>query len=257
MKHSPVRNDLLAQRASGPVPPEPVVLEVGNKRVFAAALNWPGWCRSARDESLALDALAATAPRYAPVVERAGLTLPGVLVGGILAGGGASLGTPSEASSLAFKVTERLAGSATTDFGAPGAVAGADLEPLAAREAERLTALLKACWSFFDEVVAAGPAQLRKGPRGGGRDRDEVAAHVVNAEAVYARKIGVAGPAPSPGDAESLAAFRDSLSAALEVAWTGEVAERGWPPRYAVRRIAWHVLDHAWEIQDRSTPAAP
>jgi hypothetical protein len=37
----------------------------------------------------------------------------------------------------------------------------------------------------------------------------------------------------------------------------GELAERGprggirWPARYYVRRAAWHVLDHAWEIEDR------
>ena len=31
--------------------------------------------------------------------------------------------------------------------------------------------------------------------------------------------------------------------------------ERGWPQRYAARRIAWHALDHAWEIEDRSDPA--
>jgi hypothetical protein len=29
---------------------------------------------------------------------------------------------------------------------------------------------------------------------------------------------------------------------------------KGWPPRYAARRIAWHALDHAWEIEDRSEP---
>jgi hypothetical protein len=30
----------------------------------------------------------------------------------------------------------------------------------------------------------------------------------------------------------------------------------GRPPRYAIRRIAWHVLDHAWEIEDKSDPAS-
>jgi hypothetical protein len=34
------------------------------------------------------------------------------------------------------------------------------------------------------------------------------------------------------------------------------IAGRRWPPRYAARRIAWHVLDHAWEIEDRSEPGA-
>src|SRR5438067_302187 len=27
--------------------------------------------------------------------------------------------------------------------------------------------------------------------------------------------------------------------------------DRGWPVRYAARRMAWHVLDHAWEMEDR------
>jgi hypothetical protein len=25
-----------------------------------------------------------------------------------------------------------------------------------------------------------------------------------------------------------------------------------WSPRFYVRRAAWHALDHAWEIEDRS-----
>ena len=25
-----------------------------------------------------------------------------------------------------------------------------------------------------------------------------------------------------------------------------------WPLGYAVRRFAWHVLDHAWEVEDKS-----
>jgi hypothetical protein len=30
------------------------------------------------------------------------------------------------------------------------------------------------------------------------------------------------------------------------------LAATGWPARYGARRIAWHALDHAWEIQDRA-----
>src|SRR5260370_8581235 len=47
------------------MPPILVYLEIGEKRVFASALDWPGWTRSARDEQGALEALAAYAPRYA------------------------------------------------------------------------------------------------------------------------------------------------------------------------------------------------
>ena len=38
----------------------------------------------------------------------------------------------------------------------------------------------------------------------------------------------------------------------LERASDGTPPDGGkWPPRYAARRIAWHALDHAWEIEDR------
>jgi hypothetical protein len=40
----------------------------------------------------------------------------------------------------------------------------------------------------------------------------------------------------------------------------GELPDQGprggkrWPARYAIRRSAWHALDHAWEIEDRAGP---
>ena len=37
--------------------PVETYLEVGAKRVFAGALDWPGWCRSSRHERDALEAL--------------------------------------------------------------------------------------------------------------------------------------------------------------------------------------------------------
>ena len=48
-------------------------LEVGAKRVFAGALDWPGWCRSARHEEDALEALLAYGPRYAAVLKDSGV----------------------------------------------------------------------------------------------------------------------------------------------------------------------------------------
>ena len=77
-------------------------LEVGARRVFAGALDWPGWCRSGRDEESAVGALVEYAPRYARGVKRA-------------AGGFTAPKDPS-----ALRVMERLKGNATTDFGAPG-----------------------------------------------------------------------------------------------------------------------------------------
>src|SRR5262245_19042088 len=120
-----------------------VVLEIGARRTFASALDWPGWARSGKGEDAALEALDAYDERYRPVAERAGLRLP---------------------PSLTFDVVERTKGNATTDFGAPGVVAEADRTPLTAAQARRLAALLEACWATFDDVVAGAPPTLRKGP---------------------------------------------------------------------------------------------
>ncbi|MGE5292413.1 MAG: hypothetical protein ACM3ML_35545 [Micromonosporaceae bacterium] len=212
-----------------------IYLESGKKRVFACSFEWPGWCRSGKGEEAAIEALSAYVPRYAPVVTLAGAEFPAD-------------------AAAAFDVAERVAGSATTDFGAPGAIPAADREPLAGDRAVELAALVRASWRYFDDVVAGAPAELRKGPRGGGRDRDKIVDHVLGAEMAYARKIGLRLPQPAIGDVAAIAAERDEVAAVLSAPSDGAPpVERGWPVRYAIRRIAWHVLDHAWEIQDRSS----
>jgi hypothetical protein len=213
--------------------PISVYLELGAKRVFASAADWPGWCRSGKGEEQALEALVAVAARYAVVAREAGFAFP----------------TVSKAN---FRVAERLPGSATTDFGAPSAIATDEAEALSRQEAQRLARLLQAAWTILDRVVAGAPAELRKGPRGGGRDRDRVFAHVVGAEVMYARKLGIRMREPAPGDIEALTKLRDAIVRSLESPEETVPAETRWLPRYAARRIAWHVLDHAWEIEDRS-----
>lgn len=210
-----------------------VYLEVGKRRVFASALEWPGWCRSGRDEDGALAALAASAPRYAAVARAAGLDLP--------AGAAERL-----------EVVERVAGSATTEFGAPAVPSERDGARLTPAQAERLARLVEGAWQVFDRVVAAAPAELRKGPRGCGRDRDGVVDHVLGAEVAYARKLGLKHKQPAQDDTRAIAAVRSDVLAALRSARGPALVEKGWPPRYAARRIAWHVVDHAWEIEDRA-----
>jgi hypothetical protein len=204
-----------------------VYLEVGTKKVFACAVEWPGWARSGRTDDDALDALSAYADRYRPVAEHAGMRFP------------------KSAGNLA--VVERVGGSATTDFGAPDSKeVAADRRPLTKASAGRLADLVAAAWDVWDEVVAGAPASLRKGPRGGGRDRDAMVEHVAGAEGVYAARIGVK-PASRAGILDALRAARAPVP---EATTTGR--SEPWPYRYAARRIAWHVLDHAWEMQDRS-----
>ena len=217
--------------------PTPVYLEVGAKKVFACAVDWPGWARAARTEEDALEALASYVPRYRVVADAAGVRFP-----------------KSVASS--FDVVERLEGNATTDFGAPDKVANVDRTPASAAQARRMASLLESSWSVFDDVVASAPATLRKGPRGGGRDRDKIVQHVIESEISYSRALGLRGRRPSWDDADAVAAFRTELLDRLARPSDGSAAtEKGWPPRYTVRRMAWHVLDHAWEIEDKSEPA--
>jgi hypothetical protein len=218
--------------------PTLVYLEVGTKRVFACAQAWPGWCRSARTEEAALAALAAYGERYAVVAGEAGIPF--------------AYPQPN-----AMSVVERLAGStAYTDFGVPGAVTAHDREPLAAEDAMRQAGLVAAAWVVFDRVAAAAPAELRKGPRGGGRDRDDLIDHVLAAEAAYARKLGIKLRQPARDDTPAIGALRAAILAALRApAGVSPPGPSPWPPRYAARRIAWHVLDHAWEMEDRGVAA--
>jgi hypothetical protein len=214
-----------------------VYLEVGAKKVFASAADWPGWSRSGKTEDDALEALASYAARYAAVPERAGVRFP-------------------KSAADSFVVTEKLKGGPTTDFGAPGEPAAAESKPLTKAQAERLVSIVDACWWVFDRVVAVSPASLRKGPRGGGRDRDKMVDHVLEAENAYLRKIGVRMKTPPYSDTAALTEWRSTGLAVLRAARAPvPELERGkpWPYRYAVRRIAWHVLDHAWEMEDRST----
>jgi hypothetical protein len=217
----------------------PVYLERGSKRAFACSLEWPGWCRSGRTSEAALEALAEYADRYSAVAAVAGLSFP--------------FSTDPE-----FSVTETVAGSSTTDFGAPDAVPEGDHAPLDAAEAARQVTLLGASWTVLEAIASVTPAELRKGPRGGGRDRDKMLEHVLGAEAAYARKIGVRHRSPSLEDTAAIQAMRADITTALSAPWHGEpLATKGWPPRYALRRLAWHVLDHAWEMEDRTELNAP
>ena len=220
--------------------PLDAVLEVAAKRSFASALDWPGWSRGGKSPDDALAALVAYGPRYAAVAERAGIALD----------------VPASVKDIA--IAERLRGGSGTEFGIPSTPARAEEEPVGA-DLERLVALLHASWETFDEAMtAAGGRRLSTGPRGGGRDLDRIVDHVRDAEVAYLSKLGSRAPADSGRPpAERLAALRTAFTDALSAIAAGEPVptpsrtQKLWSPRYAVRRTAWHVLDHAWELQDR------
>jgi hypothetical protein len=207
-----------------------VYLEVAPKKVFACAVEWPGWARSGTTEEAALEALARYAARYRPVTELAGVRFPASAAG-------------------TLTVVERVKGSTSTAFGIPDSKdVAADARPLTKASAGRLADLVEAAWAVFDDVVAGAPASLRKGPRGGGRDRDAIVRHVHDAEPAYAAKMGL--PTGERDRATIIRALRAARAPVPEPAPTARSAP--WPYRYAARRIAWHALDHAWEIEDRA-----
>ena len=210
--------------------------EVGAKKAFAWAIDWPGWCRAAKTVDLARDALVEYAPRYAPVAKTAGLALPAAAVD-------------------ALRVVDTVKGGGGTDFGVPSEITDADRRRVTAAQAERLADLVAAAWTVFDRTAAGAPASLRKGPRGGGRDRDKMIGHVIEADHAYAREIGLHLKEPRFGDRASIEAERAAVLEALRHPSDGSpLADRKWTLRYAARRIAWHALDHAWEVEDRSEP---
>jgi hypothetical protein len=220
--------------------PIEVYLESSKRRVFAGAIDWPGWCRSGKGEEAALEALAAYGPRYADAPR------------------GTKLGFAAPPDASAFRVIERLKGDATTDFGAPGKVPAADARRVGDAELGRMHAALRACWRAFDAAVeGASGKELRKGPRGGGRGLDKIVRHVVEADAGYLARIG-AKYQPGSDPLKELSRMRSLILGAVSAVACGEPVRTGprggtrWTPRYYVRRSAWHVLDHAWEIEDRA-----
>ena len=210
--------------------------EVTDKKTFVWAIDWPGWCRSGKDRALAVESLLAARGRYAKVARRAGRELPKVEAGDI-------------------RVVESVDGGGGTEFGVPSVITKTDRRRVTRVEAERLAGLVEAAWVIFDRVAEKSPAELRKGPRGGGRDRDKMIGHVIEADHAYAREIGIRLPEPSLADRTAVEAERAAVLDALREPSDGSpLADRKWTARYAARRIAWHALDHAWEMQDRAEP---
>lgn len=207
----------------------PVYLEVGRRRTFACAVDWPGWERAGKDADAALANLSDHGNRYRAALAGVGLA-----------------GPPDEP----FEIVETLEGNATTSFGAPGVIAEVDRRSV--EQADPMIGFLTAGWAAFDAAVATSSGELTRGPRGGGREFEAIVAHVVDGERSYAPKIGVRGRKVDPTSGADVGAFRQSLvDGVREAVATG--AKTRWPVRFFVRRTTWHALDHAWEIEDRAT----
>ena len=211
-----------------------VMVEKGKKKTVASAFDWPGWDRGAKTEVEALSLLGAYRPRYAKVAKLAGLE-------------------KEFGASGKVKVVERVEGTGMTDFYTLSArIAAPEQKPMSKAECERKIALLRACWGYFDDVASRVSAELRKGPRGGGRDRERIVGHVNRAEiGDFATRVGLKGDMDAWQNPKELRAHREAFCAAIRDTNAQGAAARTWTVQYVIRRCCYHMLDHAWEMEDR------
>ncbi len=213
-----------------------IAMELGpkGKRVAVWAMDWPGLDRGAKTEEAAIERLHAYLPRYAPVAKHADLESGFDVQSGL-------------------DVVERYEGRGSTDFwGISFAFSSYDTVPMSDDELERELSLLQGCWAYFDDVRGRVSTELQKGPRGGGRDRDQIVRHTVFNEMDWGRKVGLPKLPDAPAfSEEGLAKHRtDYLAAIGRFHAEGKMA-RTWPLRYLIRHSSYHTMDHAWEMEDK------
>jgi len=219
--------------------PVRIMLEHGKKkRVVASAFDWPGWDRSTRLGGDALAVLDAYRPRFAKVAE--------------LAGFAAEFGRLGD-----LEVVEEVEGIGMTDYyGVSGRAATVEHDAMTDAVLERKLALLRASWGTFDDTAERVSVELRKGPRGGGREKERIIRHVNGAEVhEFAPKVGVKVPLETRDDPKALRTYRDAFTDAIRDHHARGEPARSWALQFLIRRCAWHMLDHAWELEDRDLTA--
>ena len=222
--------------------PVRTVVERGpkNKRSVAFSIDWPGWSRGAKTAELALETLEAYRDRYRPIAALAGMSKEFDGVGRL-------------------KVVEDKVGTGSVDFwGISFSPSAREQGPMRETELERAITLLQACWKFFDRVAARVSPEMRKGPRGGGRDRDRIIRHAIRVESEdFARKVGLRIGEEEALTPAGLRRHRKTYVAAMRAYNAGEVAKpmRSWTLPFLIRHSAFHTLDHAWEMEDKDLTA--
>ena len=222
--------------------PVRTVIERGpkDKRSVAFSIDWPGWSRGAKSAELALETLEAYRERYRPVVDLAGMASEFAAAGPLV-------------------IVEERVGTGSTDFwGISFSPSTTEQGPMGEAELERAIRLLRACWSFFDGVAARVSPEMRKGPRGGGRDRDRIIRHTIRTESEdFAKQVGLRIPEGAALTSDGLRRHREAYVAAMRAYNAGEVTRRmrSWTLPFLVRHSAFHTLDHAWEMEDKDLSA--
>jgi len=215
--------------------PVRVMLEIGprGKKVAAVAPDWPGLERGAATGEAAVERLLSYVPRYAAVAKLTGMTDAFANIDGA-------------------DVIEQYPGTGSTDFwGISFAFSSIDRQAVSDEALERELTLMRACWAFFDGVRSRVSAEMQRGPRGGGRDRDRIVRHTFAAELDWAMKLGLRPPLDALLTEEGLKAYRENYCSAIRTLHSQGNMARTWPLRYLIRHTAYHTLDHAWEMEDK------
>jgi hypothetical protein len=210
------------------------------KRAVAFALDWPGWSRGAKTSEVAVETLESYRERYRPVVALAGMVRDFDAAGPL-------------------EIVEEKVGTGSTDFrGISFSPSSMEQDPLDEAELERGIKLLRACWAFFDGVAARVSPEMRKGPRGGGRERDAIIRHVFRVESLdFAKQVGLQMPDGPTLAGEALRQYRDDYIAGIRAYNAGQLTRRmrSWNLPFLIRHSAFHTLDHAWEMEDKDLSA--
>jgi len=217
--------------------PVRMVLERGpkGKKAAAFALDWPGWSRGAKTPELAVETLESYRQRYRPIAVGAGMDAD-FDRGGRL------------------KLIEDRVGPGSTDFwGISFAPSSSETDPMPEDELDRKLQLLQACWAYFDRVAASVSPELQKGPRGGGRDRDQIIRHTIRNESEeFAKRVGLRIPEEGALTPEGLRTYRAAYLDALRAYNAGEGKRmKNWTLPFLIRHSAYHTMDHAWEMEDK------
>jgi len=222
--------------------PVRTVIEHGpkDKRSVAFSLDWPGWNRGGKTGELAFETLESYRERYRPIADLAGMAAEFDAAGPL-------------------EIVEDRIGPGSVDFwGISFSASSTEHGPLTDAEFDRGITILKACWAFFDGVAARVSPEMRKGPRGGGRDRNRIIRHTIRTESEdFAKQVGLRIPEEGALTPEGLKNHRETYVAAMRAYNAGEVEKkmRSWTLPFLIRHSAFHTLDHAWEMEDKDLSA--
>ena len=221
--------------------PVRTVVEHGpkGKKAVAFAVDWPGWSRGAKTPEQAMELLESYRQRYQPVALAARSADEFDAVGPL-------------------EVVEDRVGTGSTDFwGISFSPSDLEHEPMDDTELDRKIELLRACWGFFDVTAARVSAEMRTGPRGGGRDRDRIIRHTIRTESEeFAKRVGLRVPEGGALTPEGLCDYRATYVAAMWAYNAGEGKRmRSWNLPFLIRHSAFHAMDHAWEMEDKDLTA--